>query len=233
MPNLKHFSMLGCHMTSFQIQPNAFEHNSKLTSVNITKCSPLRKLESEVFKSLPFLKMLNFHGCGLQSIDEESADWENLQHFDLSHNPLDCYCDLEWLQNILKNRRNLPPVKCKEPKNLEHKDLTRISENLCSLDDTGLPTYAIVLIIFAAIIVLVLALWIAYYYWKRRQKYHKREALRRPKSMPTKNEIRVITGVPEDMSRYVDVEPENIYEDLADMPLGSAHNYPDVKTTVL
>ena len=43
----------------------------------------------------------------------------------------------------------------------------------------------------------------------------------------------VITDTPDyDLTKYVDVE--NIYEDPAEMmPLGSAKNYPDVKTTVL
>ena len=41
----------------------------------------------------------------------------------------------------------------------------------------------------------------------------------------------MVPAIPEDMTNYREVE--NIYEDLADMPLGSAQNYPDIKTTVL
>ena len=56
---------------------------------------------------------------------------------------------------------------------------------------------------------------------------------KRPSSgVVSKAEIMVITDTPDyDSNKYVDVE--NIYEDPAEMPLGSAKNYPDVKTTVL
>ena len=56
---------------------------------------------------------------------------------------------------------------------------------------------------------------------------------KRPSSgVVSKAEIMVITDTPDyDLTKYVDVE--NIYEDPAEMPLGSAKNYPDVKTTVL
>lgn len=40
-----------------------------------------------------------------------------------------------------------------------------------------------------------------------------------------------MTYTPESSEKYLDIE--NIYEDPAEVPLGSAQNYPDVKTTVL
>ena len=41
----------------------------------------------------------------------------------------------------------------------------------------------------------------------------------------------VIPDTPEDLTKYREIE--NIYEDPAEIPLGSAKNYPDIKTTVL
>ena len=44
-------------------------------------------------------------------------------------NPLDCTCELEWLQKLLKSKASkslLPPVTCKEPQDLSGVELTRI-----------------------------------------------------------------------------------------------------------
>lgn len=87
LKNLKTFSMLGCHRP-LKIRSNSFRDNSKLISVNITKCPELTELETKVFTALPFLRSLNFHMSGLTSVAESSADWLALEHFDLSNNPL-------------------------------------------------------------------------------------------------------------------------------------------------
>ena len=49
--------------------------------------------------------------------------------------------------------------------------------------------------------------------------------------MNSKADIKVITQDPSDLTKYRDVE--NIYEDPAEVPLGSGANYPDIKTTEL
>ena len=51
LKNLKHFSMKGCKIP-LQIDEKTFKDNSKLESVNVTKCAQLKKLESKVFQGL-------------------------------------------------------------------------------------------------------------------------------------------------------------------------------------
>ena len=44
-------------------------------------------------------------------------------------NPLECKCELEWLQKLLKSKASkslLPPITCKEPQDLSGVELTRI-----------------------------------------------------------------------------------------------------------
>ena len=50
--------------------------------------------------------------------------------------------------------------------------------------------------------------------------------------MATKFEFFISTE-PYDTSTLRDVEVENIYQELEELPLGKSTNYPDVKTTVL
>jgi len=253
LKNLKHFSILGCRGSPLKIQSNTFRDNSKLESVNITNCDKLTRLEAKIFSALPFLKSLNFHRSGLTSISEDAADWDSVEFFDFSHNPLECTCELEWLQKLLKSKASkslLPPVTCKEPQELSGVELTRIKEPLCELfDSQSLDTWVIILIVIIVIVMVILIVGIIWYFfrnwlncgclfWKRftgrdkTQRYPKRRLKRPSSGVVSKAEIMVITDTPDyDLTKYVDVE--NIYEDPAEMPLGSAKNYPDVKTTVL
>ena len=170
------------------------------------------------------MKILNFHQSGLSEIDEESADWENLSFFDLSHNPLKCDCGLEWLRKLTQNKPNLPRIKC------DNQDLPSLSD-LCA-ETSQFSAWAIVGIIFSVLVLIVIVIFLVWYFMKRKNVFKNGgRRLKRPKSLASKADIVVIPDVPEDLTKYRDVE--HIYEDPAEIPLGSAQNYPDIKTTVL
>ena len=216
-----------------KIDEKTFKDNSNLLSVNITNCPGFDKLEPRVFESLPRLNNLNFHRSGLTEIDESSADWEIVSHLDLSNNPLDCACHLEWLQRLLKNRPNWPSVRCYQPAELAGSDLSTQDQLLCDLNQSPLSLPWVITLIGLAVIASIALIGLLIWYCRKSKSTGKRRPLlKRPKSgIPTKADIKVVPAIPEDMTNYREVE--NIYEDLADMPLGSAQNYPDIKTTVL
>ena len=212
--------MTGCKL-SLTINPDTFRDNSELETVNITRCTELTELSPNTFTSLPFLRSLNFHLSGLTQIHEEAADWSNLMHMDFSNNPLDCNCQLQWLKPFYNAK-----AKCHSPEKFAGEFVHSIKDSFCSFD--GLQWWAILLIILA-VILSILALTFGIYYFVNRGT--KRPKLKRPKSLNSKADIVVVTYTPESSEKYLDIE--NIYEDPADLPLGSAQNYPDVKTTVL
>merc|ERR1711874_108426 len=203
-----------------------------------------KKLEAKVFSSLPFLRNLNFHQSGLTDISEDAADWNSVEFFDFSHNPLICSCNLEWLQTLVKSKKSrhlIPPITCEEPQELQGLELTQIKEPLCSLfDGQNLDTWVIILIVIIVIVMVILVIGIIWFFCPnlghllhrrdRSIKYPKRRIKRPSSGVVSKAEIVVIPGTPEDLTNYRDVD--NIYEDPAEIPLGSAKNYPDIKTTV-
>ena len=203
------------------IKPDTFRDNSELESINITRCTDLTELSPNTFTSLPFLKSLNFHQSGLTQIHEEAADWSNLIFMDFSNNPLDCSCELQWLKPFYDSN-----AKCHSPSKFSGEFVFKIQDSFCDFD--GLSWWVILLIVLGVVLAICILTYVIYYFTNRGTK---RPKLKRPKSLNSKADIVVMTYTPESSEKYLDIE--NIYEDPAEVPLGSAQNYPDVKTTVL
>ena len=144
----------------------------------------------------------------------------------------------------------MPTVTCKEPEKLTGLDLSEIEKELCTLFDDGkLDAWVIVLIVIIIIVMIILIFGIIWYFFRNwlncghlkgrfsgreKTQRHRPKKIKRPSSgVVTKAEIVVIPDedIPGDLTKYRSIE--NIYEDPAEMPLGSAKNYPDIKTTVL
>jgi hypothetical protein len=149
-----------------------------------------------------------------------------------------CDCDLQWLQDLYKTKQdsyNLPVASCDTPKELTGEGVGRIKESLCDLDDSGLATWAIVLVILFVIFCLIVLTIVLVWYFKWGgvcpSSTSRRNRLKRPKKLNSKGDIVVVPVKPSDLTLYRDIE--NIYEDPAEVPLGGGSHYPDIKTTVL
>ena len=101
LKNLKYFAITGCK-NEFDLNFDAFQENTKLVEINITKCAGLMNLQSETFANLPHLRRLNLHQCGLTRITQDLADWTSLEYFDISNNHLHCDCTLGKLYYFTK-----------------------------------------------------------------------------------------------------------------------------------
>lgn len=231
LANLRDFSMFGCHRdVPLEITSTAFQDNTELESINITNCIGLTDLPEQVFTSLPYLKVLNFHNSGLSRLDHTSASWSSLSYLNLQSNPIDCNCDILWLQELYALKSSFPDPKCAYPDHLHGKDL--LSVDICE-EEVGISDGTktkIIAGICGPILIILLGLAL-YIYYRKRRSWVTRRRLKKPNRRISKAEITVVPEELLDNVRYRDVE--NIYEDLADMPLGGAKNYPDVKTTVL
>ena len=231
LKNLKYFSITGCK-SGIHLNSKTFHDNSKLEQVNITKCSDFTELESNTFTNLPHLKILNFHQCGLTNIRQDVADWSSLEYFDLSNNPIDCHCDMNWLQHFYKNSFKLPQILCKNGQ-----ILTQIE--LPSCENSNLSGTAIILIVITCILCAILIGLLSYWYcygFSCFNKSVKKRKIKRPKRLESKFDIVPIPIETENETlklKNVQQEEENIYQELEEMPLGSTYNYPDIKTTVL
>ena len=231
--NLKHFTMDGCHRdTSLTVYDDAFTFNTKLVSVNITKCPGLTKLSSGTFSLLPSLETLNFHGSGLERIDQAAADWTTLQWVDLSANNLICDCDLTFLSRLGKavkrqgNKRNMPAVKCSSPPKYQNRLISRLDdlEATCSNDVTPDPEEGVglevILPCVTAGILLLFGAILTVYFCRRRDRRstiaeecwvcgwtaRRQRRLKKPANRVVKSEIKVSTLDVGDRAGYIDVK---------------------------
>ena len=76
--------------------------------LNITKCPGMSSLPEGSLDFLPFLRILNLREDSLRTVHESSADWGALHFVDLTGNPLDCDCELAWLDRLLAEKPHLP-----------------------------------------------------------------------------------------------------------------------------
>ena len=168
------------------------------------------------------MKTLNFHQSGLTKIHEEAADWSNLQFLDLSNNPLNCNCALQWLTKLQNSN-----AKCHLPSKFSGQYVFNTKDTFCNT--SGVQWWVVLLIVLSVVITIIILTLVIYYFVRQNGQ---RPKLKRPKSLNSKADIVVMPlDTPENSEKYLDIE--NIYEDPAEVPLGSARNYPDVKTTVL
>ncbi|XP_047120484.1 insulin-like growth factor-binding protein complex acid labile subunit [Schistocerca piceifrons] len=56
----------------------------------------LSSLQPDSFQGLP-LCTLDLSGNALETLDQTTVQWENLEWIDLQHNPWDCQCSLQWM----------------------------------------------------------------------------------------------------------------------------------------
>ncbi|XP_049834588.1 slit homolog 1 protein-like isoform X3 [Schistocerca gregaria] len=56
----------------------------------------LSSLHPDSFQGLP-LCTLDLSGNALETLDQTTVQWENLEWIDLQHNPWDCQCSLQWM----------------------------------------------------------------------------------------------------------------------------------------
>ena len=162
LKNLKVFSVDGCK-TDLVLEEGIFKENSNLETIHV-KCPHLKSLPEHLdLKHLSVLKRLSFHGSGLSSLPRNILNYEDLHSLDLSGNPLDCDCRLQFISPLLSLPR---PVKvsgvCAEPERLQNVQLRELSEEDLKCDQGILEQNLNIIIIVALIIIFVLTVAIVY-----------------------------------------------------------------------
>ena len=138
--NLNLFEMKGCHKdVNMELKVENFADNVKLEVVNITQCTGLTEVFPKTFRNMPFLRILNLRDNGLATLEETVADWQRLDYFDTSGNPLECDCQLAWLNSLLAQKTNLPRPYCSGPDEMKGRHLGEKSAELeCFETDSGI-----------------------------------------------------------------------------------------------
>jgi len=182
------------------LEEGIFKENTNLETIYI-KCPQLKTLPEHLdLKHLSVLKTLSFHGSGLSSLPRNIFNYEDLESLDLSGNPLDCDCKLQFISNLLSLPR---PVSvsgaCAEPERLENIQLRELSEGDLQCEE-GLTEHEVTIISVTLSLSLALTVAIVCFCWKRKgcslsKLFRKKERPKHKLSRTfsgSKSEIRVV-----------------------------------------
>ena len=101
LSQLRTFVLRGCVQNlPLVLRDDTFAGNLKLEEANITQCSGLEAVPGDTFGQLPFLRILNLRGNSIDVLYPEMADWNVVEHADFSGNPLECNCEMRWLNRL-------------------------------------------------------------------------------------------------------------------------------------
>jgi Leucine-rich repeat (LRR) protein len=103
LSNLHKLEIIGAKKL-IRVQNNAFSENGNLRVIRLTDNEELSQFESAAFHGLPYLKELVLKHNAIETINENSYEWNNLEKLDLSDNPLRCDCHLLWYKAYLNSR---------------------------------------------------------------------------------------------------------------------------------
>lgn len=186
------------------------------------------------------------------------ADWQSVEVFELTGNPIHCNCSSAWLNSLYSNEKFESQSKpfCYSPSELQGQQLGEISPQdipFCDGNKGGETenesknmNLALILPLTIVSMFLIAAFVFFLWRWKNRKDLKKKEGkiymkwpkLKRPKRPVSKAEIKVVPEQIHDSSRFIDVLPEKQLSEeehetghiYEELPL---HNFPDVKVSVI
>jgi len=168
LENLVEFDINGCHGNGIEIHPGAFKDNSNLAVLNITKCPGLRELDpSFSLQDLPNLRSVSLHGCGLSTIPHRLVDWTDIQHFDLTNNPIYCDCRILFLADILKEHLDWGEVTCTGPTEMEGREVEDVDDEEMNCEDDGDGGFVLGLTM-GMLCLVVICVAMAVFIWKKK-----------------------------------------------------------------
>ena len=107
------------------LEDGALANTDSLTSLSLSGCPEL-SLQPGVLLSLSQLTDLHLTDLGWKSVERDLVQWESLQTLDLSYNPLDCSCGLDWLREVMISVSNTSRAVCHSPARLAGRDLRTV-----------------------------------------------------------------------------------------------------------
>lgn len=126
---LRKVEISGCKHLK-QIQPGAFAANPNLETITISSNKLLTDIPDGVFSDLPNIKSVDLRNNAFETIREQWLPWDSLKSFELSDNPLNCDCELKWLQQLLsKSQQSNYDIICTAPSQFFEQRLQDIPEN--------------------------------------------------------------------------------------------------------
>lgn len=136
---LRKVEISGCKRLK-QIQAGAFAANPNLESITISGNKLLEDIHDGVFSSLPHLKHVDLSNNAFKIIREQWLQWSSLKSFEVSGNPVNCNCNLIWLQHLLAtSTKNAHDIICATPLKFYDQRLQDITEELtgCATDSSS------------------------------------------------------------------------------------------------
>ena len=166
LPQLKKLDISGCPALT-HIENEAFASNSDLREVVISSNRQLQVIEPQAFTGIPDLERVDLSNNQLDHIPPSLLQWQRLNHFQVSGNPLHCDCANFFLKDVIytivNSSETVRVVRCWTPLHLRDQDLALLQlqcdvTSSSRIQDSDLLTVIIVASIVSVFIVVSLLL---------------------------------------------------------------------------
>ena len=159
---LQVLEIIGCPNLE-RISEDTFKNTLDLRRVIISRNPKLWFIPPGTFRFLTQIKYLDIHANNLQSLQRETAVWNDIPVWLLQDNPLVCNCSVAWLRDELRLTNNTSvPVVCSAPPHLSGTPLanTELTDLSCGIGPAtqGLVIGIVVVVALAAVIGVVVFL---------------------------------------------------------------------------
>ena len=131
--NLKFLKLSGCQLET--LPANFFMKQTKLTKLDLNN-NNLETWSTDLFRPIQGLEYLDLGNNKIQIITNESTKyWKNLTYLNLVNNPFNCWCDLLWFMDWIRETRkkvniiSADQIVCGSPSIYNNTKLLDIKEN--------------------------------------------------------------------------------------------------------
>lgn len=160
--NLRHLDVSGS-LKLHRIEANAFAANPNLETLVIVSNKALSEIQSGAFSGLPHLKNIDLRDNALAELSEDLLNWNELNSFDLSQNPLLCDCKMLWLQALLSSQnasQTSVDVLCAAPETVRDQPLRTLAPSVigCNNDDAQRQIMFIIVLVTSIALLTILVL---------------------------------------------------------------------------
>ncbi|XP_069191330.1 leucine-rich repeat and immunoglobulin-like domain containing-NOGO receptor-interacting protein 4 [Procambarus clarkii] len=159
------------------LHPEALSHCNNLQRLTISHNPLIRHLPETLLTSLTRLHTLDLRANSLQSVPETSMPWGSLVRLDLRDNVLVCNCSIRWLAALLSASNTslaAPDIQCASPDKLKGLYLSRLSPSELLCVDQVQVVVGIVVVTVSTVLLMALSVLLCRY--RRR---HQRDKLGR------------------------------------------------------
>ncbi|XP_022254906.1 uncharacterized protein LOC106470582 [Limulus polyphemus] len=153
------------------IHPHAFHGLKRLEELHCSSNPLLANVHRDAFRrndtgEVVHVKKIYLHRNRLETLSYSMLEWEKLEVFDVSNNPMRCDCRLQWMVRTSLPKNSKHAIRCGSPRKLEERPVSSLKEEdfVCGLELS--TDIIIILTILSFVLVFMIVIIFAYVLYK-------------------------------------------------------------------